>query len=74
MRVFDLTAAMTGKSEKELRRAGKERHRDYEVIYVHPFHHADYYPGAKRLTIKLIFETSSGRVLGAQASRRGVGR
>lgn len=67
VRVFDLTAAMTGKSEKALQRAGKERHRDYEVIYVHPFHHADYYPGAKRLTIKLIFETSTGRVLGAQA-------
>lgn len=67
VRVFDLTAAITGKSEKALQRVGKERHRDYEVIYVHPFHHAHYYPGAKRLTIKLIFETSSGRVLGAQA-------
>ncbi|MDR4466228.1 MAG: FAD-dependent oxidoreductase [Nitrospira sp.] len=68
VRVFDLTAAITGKSEKALQRAGKERHRDYEVIYVHPYHHAHYYPGAKRLTIKLIFETSSGRILGAQAS------
>ena len=67
VRVFDLTAAMTGRSEKALQRAGRERHRDYEVIYVHPFHHASYYPGAKRLTIKLIFETSSGRILGAQA-------
>ncbi|MDH5739774.1 MAG: FAD-dependent oxidoreductase [Nitrospira sp.] len=67
VRVFDLTAAMTGKSEKALQRSGKERHRDYEVIYVHPFQHAHYYPGAKRLTIKLIFETSSGRILGAQA-------
>ncbi len=67
VRVFDLTAAITGKSEKALQRAGKERHRDYEVIYVHPYHHAHYYPGAKRLTIKLIFETSSGRILGAQA-------
>ena len=67
VRVFDLTAAITGKSEKALERAGKERHRDYEVIYVHPYHHAHYYPGAKRLTIKLIFETSSGRILGAQA-------
>jgi NADPH-dependent 2,4-dienoyl-CoA reductase/sulfur reductase-like enzyme/rhodanese-related sulfurtransferase len=67
VRVFDLTAAITGKSEKALQRVGKERHCDYEVIYVHPFHHAHYYPGAKRLTIKLIFEPSSGRILGAQA-------
>ena len=67
VRAFDLTAAITGKSEKALQRVGKERHRDYEVIYVHPYHHAHYYPGAKRLTIKLIFETSSGRILGAQA-------
>jgi len=67
VRVFDLTAAITGKSEKALQRVGKERHRDYEVIHVHPYHHAHYYPGAKRLTIKLMFETSSGRILGAQA-------
>lgn len=67
VRVFNLTAAITGKSEKALQRAGKERHRDYEMIYVHPYHHAHYYPGAKRLTIKLIIESSSGRILGAQA-------
>lgn len=67
VRVFDLTAAMTGKSEKALQRVGQQRHRDYEAIYVHPFQHAHYYPGAKRLTIKLIFEASSGRILGAQA-------
>lgn len=67
VRVFDLTAAMTGKSEKALQRVGKQRHLDYETIYVHPFQHAHYYPGAKRLTIKLIFEMSTGRILGAQA-------
>ncbi len=67
VRVFELTAAMTGKSEKALQKVGKERHRDYDVVYVHPFQHAHYYPGAKRLSIKLIFETPSGRVLGAQA-------
>lgn len=67
VRVFDLTAAITGKSEKALQRVGKKQHRDYEAIYIHPFHHAHYYPGAKRLTIKLIFEPSSGLILGAQA-------
>ena len=67
VRVFEQTAALTGKSEKALHKAEKQRHRDYDVVYVHPFHHAHYYPGAKPLTLKLIFEKPSGRVLGAQA-------
>jgi NADPH-dependent 2,4-dienoyl-CoA reductase/sulfur reductase-like enzyme/rhodanese-related sulfurtransferase len=67
VRVFDMVAAMTGMSEKALVRAGKTLHEDFEVVYVHPFHHADYYPGAQRMTLKLLFERPSGRVLGAQA-------
>ncbi len=62
--IFGLTVATTGASEKMLRRAGIE---DFEAIYLHPTHHASYYPGARRLHLKLIFSRSSGRVLGAQA-------
>ena len=40
--VFERTAAMTGASEKALRRAN----RPYRKVYVHPAHHAGYYPGA----------------------------
>jgi NADPH-dependent 2,4-dienoyl-CoA reductase/sulfur reductase-like enzyme/rhodanese-related sulfurtransferase len=61
--VFDLTAAMTGASEKVLRRAN----RPYRKVYVHPTHHAGYYPGAEPMTLKLLFDPQSGRVLGAQA-------
>ena len=59
---FDRAAALTGLSEKSLRQAG----RPYRKVYVHPMHHAGYYPGAESLTLKLLFEPS-GRILGAQA-------
>lgn len=66
LRLFDMTLAMTGASEKSLRRAGL----DYAKIYVHPGHHAGYYPGAQGLTLKLLFHPISGRILGAQAAGR----
>ncbi len=62
--VFGLTAAATGATERELRAAGVQ---DYEVVYVHPLHHAGYYPGAKRIHLKLIFSRQDGVILGAQA-------
>lgn len=61
--VFDRTAAMTGASEKILRRAN----RPFRKVYVHPTHHAGYYPGAEAMTLKLLFDPTTGRVLGAQA-------
>jgi NADPH-dependent 2,4-dienoyl-CoA reductase/sulfur reductase-like enzyme/rhodanese-related sulfurtransferase len=63
VRVFDRTAAMTGASEKALRRVN----RPFRKVYVHPTHHAGYYPGAEAMTLKLLFDPHSGRVLGAQA-------
>jgi NADPH-dependent 2,4-dienoyl-CoA reductase/sulfur reductase-like enzyme/rhodanese-related sulfurtransferase len=62
--VFGLTAAITGESEKSLRRAGIT---DYEAVYLHPNHHAAYYPGAKPVHMKLLYRRSDGLVLGAQA-------
>ncbi|TWT42735.1 FAD-dependent oxidoreductase [Botrimarina hoheduenensis] len=61
--LFDHTAAMTGLSEKACRAAGIA----HEKIYVHPAHHAGYYPGAERISLKLVFDPQDGRVLGAQA-------
>jgi NADPH-dependent 2,4-dienoyl-CoA reductase/sulfur reductase-like enzyme/rhodanese-related sulfurtransferase len=67
--IFDLTLAMTGATEKSLRRAGMA----FEKSYTHGPHHASYYPGAERISIKLLFAPDSGRVLGAQAvGRAGV--
>jgi rhodanese-related sulfurtransferase len=61
--VFGMTAAMTGLSEKALQRMG----RAYQTIYLHPTHHASYYPGAERMSLKLLFDPASGKILGAQA-------
>jgi NADPH-dependent 2,4-dienoyl-CoA reductase/sulfur reductase-like enzyme/rhodanese-related sulfurtransferase len=61
--VFGRTAAMTGASAKTLTR----QQRPFHAIYVHPAHHAGYYPGAESMTLKLLFEPDSGRILGAQA-------
>jgi NADPH-dependent 2,4-dienoyl-CoA reductase/sulfur reductase-like enzyme/rhodanese-related sulfurtransferase len=61
---FGLTVALTGATEKALRRAGIG---DFESIYLHPGNHAGYYPGAKPVHLKLVFRRSDGLVLGAQA-------
>ena len=63
-KVFDLTASSTGHNEKALARMGKT---NYKAIHIHPGSHAGYYPGAFPISLKLIFEVPSGRILGAQA-------
>ena len=60
--IFDLTAAMTGLSEKLLQRYELA----YEKVYLHPTDHAGYYPGAKQMTLKLLFDPETGKILGAQ--------
>ncbi len=60
-KVFDLTVASTGLSEKQLQRAGKE----YETLVMHAGSHAGYYPDANPMTIKIIFNKER-KLLGAQ--------
>lgn len=60
--LFGKTVAVTGATEKMLRRAGTA----YRKVYVHPAHHAGYYPGAEGMTLKLLFAPDDGRLLGAQ--------
>ena len=62
---FGMTVALTGATEKSLRRAGVT---DYKCVYLHPGHHVGYYPGAQPIHLKLIFRGSDGLVLGAQAA------
>ncbi|MCA0331249.1 MAG: FAD-dependent oxidoreductase [Actinobacteria bacterium] len=62
VKVFDLTAAVTGPTSRRLTAAGVEHH----VVHLHPGNHAGYYPGAKTIHLALLF-TPEGRVLGAQA-------
>ncbi|MFA5552951.1 MAG: CoA-disulfide reductase [Phycisphaerae bacterium] len=62
LKVFHLTAAMTGASEKALKKMNVK----YEKLYIHPAHHVGYYPGAKQMHIKFIFTKPEGKILGAQ--------
>jgi NADPH-dependent 2,4-dienoyl-CoA reductase/sulfur reductase-like enzyme/rhodanese-related sulfurtransferase len=62
--VLGLTVASTGASEKGLRRAGVT---GFQKVYLHPGHHAGYYPGARPIHLKLLFSVPEGRILGAQA-------
>jgi rhodanese-related sulfurtransferase/TusA-related sulfurtransferase len=63
VKIFDITVAAVGLTEKQL----KETNINYEKVFVHPNNHAGYYPGATPITIKLLFEVPTGKVLGAQA-------
>lgn len=69
VRVFDQTAAMTGLTVK----AGKAAGIAAESATVVAANHAGYYPGAAPLRLKVVFDPSEGKVLGAQAvGREGV--
>jgi NADPH-dependent 2,4-dienoyl-CoA reductase/sulfur reductase-like enzyme/rhodanese-related sulfurtransferase/TusA-related sulfurtransferase len=63
IKVFDMTAACTGASEKRLINEAIP----YEKAYVHPPGHASYYPGTTSMHLKLLFSPADGKVLGAQA-------
>jgi NADPH-dependent 2,4-dienoyl-CoA reductase/sulfur reductase-like enzyme/rhodanese-related sulfurtransferase len=67
VKVCDLVAARTGLNEREAQQAGL----NYYCSYTHGEDHAGYYPGAQPLTIKLIVEKGTGRLLGAQVTGRG---
>ena len=62
LKFFSLTAASTGLSEKAARQAGF----DTDKVILSPMSHAGYYPGGKVMTVKLVFEKRSFRILGAQ--------
>ena len=62
VKVFDLVVATTGWNEKSLIAAGRE----HQVIHTHPSSHAGYYPGAKAMALKLLFDSNTGEILGAQ--------
>jgi NADPH-dependent 2,4-dienoyl-CoA reductase/sulfur reductase-like enzyme/rhodanese-related sulfurtransferase len=62
VKVFDLMIAATGWNEKRLKAAGRE----VMVIHTHPNNHAGYYPDAKQIALKLIFDPKTGEILGGQ--------
>ena len=62
IKIFDLTVAGTGLTEKAAAAAGLS----YDSVVLSPSSHAGYYPGAKVMTMKVVYEKESLRILGAQ--------
>jgi NADPH-dependent 2,4-dienoyl-CoA reductase/sulfur reductase-like enzyme/rhodanese-related sulfurtransferase len=62
VKVFDMTAGGSGLTETELRDAGI----DYRKVYTHQNGHAAYYPGTAPLFLKVLFDPTEGKLLGAQ--------
>ena len=62
LKVFDLTAATTGVNETQARAAGLAVDR----VVLSPMNHASYYPGGRPMTMKVVFEQGTYRLLGAQ--------
>lgn len=61
---FGHAVGITGLSERAATKAGIK----HQVIHVHPNNHAGYYPGSKRLSMKVLFDPETGKILGAQAN------
>lgn len=60
---FGLSAGITGLSERAALAAGI----NHKIIHTHSNNHAGYYPGATRVSIKVLFNPETGALLGAQA-------
>lgn len=60
---FGMAAALTGITEGLAERMGIA----YRAIHLHPGSHAGYYPGSERISLKVLFDPSTGKLLGAQA-------
>lgn len=63
IKVFGLGAGIAGDSMKSALKRGVAA----RAVHITANHHAGYYPGAKSLTLKLVYEAGTGRILGAQA-------
>ena len=62
IKVFDMTAATTGINETNAKKLGL----DVDKVILSPMSHAGYYPGGKLMTMKVVFEKETYRLLGAQ--------
>lgn len=67
LKLFELDAASTGLTLTAARAVGI----DAEAVILSPANHATYYPGAETMTLKVVFERGTGRILGGQAIGRG---
>lgn len=62
IKIFNMTAAVTGINETNAKKSGI----DADAVILSPMSHAGYYPGGKIMTMKVVFEKETYRLLGAQ--------
>ncbi len=62
LKLFDMTIAATGLNERDAKAAGL----DFDYVLIGSASHAAYYPGAASMTVKVLFEKTSGQLLGGQ--------
>ena len=62
LKIFQMSAASTGLNERMAKQAGLQT----DKVILSPMSHAGYYPGGKVMTIKVVFEKETFRILGAQ--------
>ena len=62
IKIFDMTAAVTGINERTAKVLGIA----IDKVILSPMSHAGYYPGGKLMTLKVLFEKGTFRLLGAQ--------
>ena len=63
---YGMAAALTGITEG----IAKRMNIPHQIIHLHPSNHAGYYPGVERVSLKVLFDPETGKILGAQ----GIGR
>lgn len=69
IKLFDMTAASTGINERSAQRLGIP----YGKVYTYSASHATYYPGSRNMSVKVLYDPETGRILGAQiVGREGV--
>jgi NADPH-dependent 2,4-dienoyl-CoA reductase/sulfur reductase-like enzyme/rhodanese-related sulfurtransferase len=59
---FGMAVSITGMNEKQATKLGV----NFEITHLHPGSHAGYYPGAERVSLKVLFDKTTGKILGAQ--------
>lgn len=64
VRVFEAVAGTTGLNLTQARAMGF----DAEVVVAHKEHHTSYYPGAETVSVLIVFDKKTGRVLGGQTA------
>ena len=62
LKLFDMTVATTGLNEKAAAEAGY----DYDKTYTYSASHASYYPGSSMLSVKVLWDKATLKILGAQ--------